>query len=95
MKACVYILYSATANKYYVGCTENITIRLEQHNAGRNLSTKSGAPWELKYTEAFHSLAEARHREAAIKKKKSRIYIEWLINAAASIPASVQPKEWP
>ena len=37
-------------------------------------------PWELKYTEQFDSLPDAKKREKEIKNKKSRIYIESLIN---------------
>jgi putative endonuclease len=75
----VYILYSEKIDKYYVGCTEDLTVRLTQHNSGRNASTKAGAPWTLVYSESFESLKDARQREAAIKKKKSRKYIEWLL----------------
>ena len=82
MPASVYIIFSEKTNKYYVGHTENLEDRLERHNAGRNLATKAGAPWILKYTEEFPTKAEASKREAAIKKKKSRKYIEQLISAA-------------
>ena len=78
----VYILYSLKSDRYYVGCTSDIANRLLQHNSGRNQSTKHGLPWELKYTETFISLNEARCREIEIKKKKSRKYLEWLINKA-------------
>jgi len=76
-----YILFSEKANKYYVGSCADITVRLQQHNSGRNTSTKSGIPWKVVYTEAFESNTEARKREAEIKKKKSRKYIEWLISS--------------
>jgi putative endonuclease len=76
-----YILFSEKTNKYYVGSCSDITVRLLQHNSGRNSSTKSGIPWKVVYTEAFDSNAEARKREAEIKKKKSRKYIEWLISS--------------
>ncbi|NDC42903.1 MAG: hypothetical protein EBZ77_15360, partial [Chitinophagia bacterium] len=48
-----YILHSATTNKYYIGCCENMDIRLEQHNSGRNASTKAGVPWVVMKTETF------------------------------------------
>jgi len=78
----VYIIYSEKSNKYYTGSCENFDIRLGQHNAGRNNSTKAGIPWILKYTEAFNTLKEARAREASIKRMKSRKYIESLIDSA-------------
>ena len=49
MQAHIYIIYSESRDKYYVGCTENLSNRIEQHNAGRNKSTKSGVPWIVKY----------------------------------------------
>src|SRR5215211_5002808 len=78
----VYILYSEKTNKFYVGSTEDITERLDnRHNAGRNISTKSGIPWVLRYCETFNSRTDAIKRELEIKRKKSRAYIEWLIGS--------------
>jgi putative endonuclease len=79
MQYIVYIIYSESMNKYYTGSCEDFSIRLAQHNAGRNKSTKPGIPWVLKHSELFNSLKEARAREAHIKKMKSRKYIETLI----------------
>ncbi len=76
----VYILHSESRDKYYIGSCANISIRLTQHNTGRNTSTKFGIPWRLVYTEEVNTLQEARKRELEIKKKKSRRYIEWLIS---------------
>ncbi|MCB0804129.1 MAG: GIY-YIG nuclease family protein [Flavobacteriales bacterium] len=75
----VYILYSNSKDKYYVGHTSDIEDRLTRHNTGRNKSTKYGVSWELVYKEAFSTKSEAYQRELEIKKKKSRVYIEKLI----------------
>jgi putative endonuclease len=77
-----YIIFSEKTNKYYVGSCANMDIRIQQHNSGQNISTKSGIPWKVVYTETYNSNAEARKRESEIKKKKSRKYIEWLISSA-------------
>jgi len=82
MQYIVYIIFSESQNKYYTGSCEDFSIRLAQHNAGRNKSTKHGIPWVLKHSEVFYSLKEARAREAQIKKMKSRKYIESLIDSA-------------
>jgi len=82
MQHTVHIIYSESLNKYYTGSCEDLSIRIAQHNAGRNKSTKPGIPWIIKHTEIFNSLKEARAREAQIKKMKSRKYIESLINSA-------------
>ena len=77
----VYIIYSATIDKYYTGSCQDFGTRLLQHNSGRNKSTKGGMPWVLKYVEKFATNQEARNRESFIKKMKSRKYIEQLINS--------------
>jgi putative endonuclease len=76
-----YIIYSEKLDKFYIGCTENIENRLAQHNAGLSDFTSKGMPWKLMYSETFNSRVEAANRERAIKKKKSRKYIEYLIAA--------------
>ena len=43
----VYILYSASYDRYYVGHTDSIERRLEEHNTGKNKSTKPYVPWVL------------------------------------------------
>ena len=42
---------------------------------GNTISTKSGIPWKLVYSEAFPSLKEARQREREIKAWKSPAYM--------------------
>ena len=75
----VYILFSSKVDQYYVGHTQNMEDRLFRHNSGRSLSTKKGKPWNLVYTETFETRSEAMLREKAIKKMKSRTYLEQLI----------------
>jgi putative endonuclease len=75
----VYILYLSNFDQYYVGHTQNMEDRLSRHNSGRSLSTKKGKPWILVYRETFETRSEAMLREKAIKKMKSRTYIEKLI----------------
>jgi len=78
----VYILYSASVDRYYVGQTSNLKERLYRHNHSGSKSTKKANDWELVYTEEFNTRAEAVTRESAIKKKKSREYIMKLIGKA-------------
>jgi predicted GIY-YIG superfamily endonuclease len=40
----VYILYSATADRYYTGQTENLELRLQSHNSGLVTSTHAYVP---------------------------------------------------
>jgi putative endonuclease len=75
----VYIIYSEKLKRYYVGSTENIEARLEQHNVGLSKYTSKASDWCLVYSEPFENRTIALNRERDIKRKKSRKYIEWLI----------------
>ncbi len=66
----VYILKSSKDCKYYIGSTENLERRLEEHNRGKTLSTKNRAPFCVVYYEVFYTKIEAINRERQIKKYK-------------------------
>jgi putative endonuclease len=72
----VYILFSKTSLKYYTGQTDNLENRLQRHNSGLSLSTKSGKPWDLIYTIEFSTRSEAIHSEQKIKKRGAKRYLE-------------------
>jgi putative endonuclease len=78
----VYILYSPSADRYYIGQTENLDHRLQAHSRGSVTSTKAYAPWQLKYCEIYPTRADAMRREREIKSRKSRQFIEALIAQA-------------
>ena len=75
----VYIIFSGGINKFYVGYTSDLPRRLDEHNSGVSIFTSRANDWELKYVETFPSRQAAMKREQGIKNKKSRKYIEWLI----------------
>ena len=79
----IYIIFSSTLNKYYFGYTADLSKRLEDHNSGISTFTSKANDWILKYSEPFSSRELAMKREKEIKKKKSRSYLEWLINSSA------------
>ncbi|MCB0371726.1 MAG: GIY-YIG nuclease family protein [Muricauda sp.] len=79
MEFFVYIIYSESVDRYYVGHCQNLEDRMGRHNGGRSKYTKMATDWEEKYTESFSTRGEAMIREREIKKKKSRKYIEFLI----------------
>ena len=77
----VYILYSEKCDKYYIGHTDNLQRRIEEHNEGKGgIFTSKCFPWKLMLNEEFKTRSEAMKRELEIKKKKRRTYLEWLIN---------------
>lgn len=63
-----YILECADKS-LYVGCTNNLERRLEQHNNSKWGAhyTKIRRPVTLKYKEVFETLKEARQREVELK----------------------------
>ena len=81
----VYIIYSSSLDKYYVGYTFDLKKRLLEHNDGISDFTSKASDWLLKYSEPYSSRELAIKREKEIKKKKSRKYVEWLINSSSII----------
>jgi len=78
----VYIIQNPS-NNYYIGHTNNIERRLIEHNTTNNGSqkyTKNKGPWKIVYLEKFDNRFGAMRREKEIKNKKSKKYIEYLIN---------------
>ena len=68
----VYLLYSESLDRYYIGQTSDLTKRLAAHNAGYVRSTKSGRPWMLVGYERYESRSEARWRERQLKLHSDR-----------------------
>jgi len=72
----VYILYSNTKEKFYIGQTNDIDERLRRHNGGQSLSTKNGIPWKIIYTIQLNSRSEAVTLETKIKKRGAKRYLQ-------------------
>ena len=75
----VYILYSEKCDRYYIGYSADVIVRLERHNAGMVTATRICRPYIIKATKKFGTEPEARKEELRLKKQKSRKYLEWLI----------------
>jgi putative endonuclease len=67
----VYVLQSKKDASFYIGFTSNIQRRIDEHNAGSSLSTKSKRPWELIYCEIYRSRKDAAQREIKLKGHKN------------------------
>ena len=76
MSYTVYIIKSSKDSKRYVGYTENILRRLDEHNNGLVKSTRSRRPLELIYNEEFENKADAFVREKFFKSGKGREYLD-------------------
>ena len=79
MEFIVYILFSETKNKFYIGFTSNLPERLVRHNQKSKGFTGSVNDWQVAYTENYETKETAHKRELQIKSWKSRIKIEELI----------------
>ena len=66
----VYILRSLRDGGYYIGQTENLGLRMEEHNKGRVKSTRNRIPLTLVRKEEFNTRSEARKRENYLKRLK-------------------------
>ena len=66
----VYILQSEKSGKHYIGSTNDLERRLQEHNSGKNKSTRNKGPWKVVYTESYSGAREARQREYQIKSYK-------------------------
>ena len=75
----VYILYSAKSDKYYVGQTPDLENRLKWHNELGTGYTSKHRPWEIVSSYQVSDRGIAMKIESHIKKKKSRRFIEKLI----------------
>jgi putative endonuclease len=80
--ACVYILQSETTQRFYVGSTDNLLRRSEEHGRGHTPSTRGRGPWMLVYQEQFDFLADARRRELEIKRWKSAKLVKVLVSSS-------------
>ncbi len=85
MKYQVYILHSSTLDRYYVGFTgDELEERLRRHNSAHKGYSSASNDWKIVYKEVFSSKTEAMKREKDIKNRKSRKYIETLIQSIPS-----------
>ena len=72
----VYILYSSSLGKFYVGSTDNVERRIDQHNSGRSNFTSKGIPWKLITRIKCKNRSEAMGLEIQIKKRGIKRYLQ-------------------
>ena len=75
----VYILRSLKNNRYYIGQTDSLEKRTEEHNKRLNRSTKSGRPWKVIYIKKFLTRKESYKVEQKLKSIKKRILLKKII----------------
>ncbi len=77
----VYVIYNKSANRYYIGQTMDMKIRLEQHNNHmfKSYTSRFTGEWELIYKESVATRSEALKREKSLKSGGGREYIKTII----------------
>ncbi len=68
----VYVLRNP-AGKYYIGLTNDVARRLEQHNSGQSKWTKKHGPWKLAWQQGPMTLGDARKLENWLKRQKGGV----------------------
>ena len=78
----VYVLYSKSYDKIYIGFTSNLEQRLLSHNElGKKGWTIKFRPWQLIHTEVFQFKPDAMKREKQLKTATGRNFIWSFIKA--------------
>ena len=71
----IYVLLSDKDHNLYVGFTENLQSRLEEHRKGRVISTKDRRPLTLIYSEACRNKTDALKREKYLKTYLGKMFL--------------------
>jgi len=66
----VYVLRSLKDGKHYVGHTQDLDNRIEEHNRGKSKSVRGRGPFVLIYKEPYQLRCQAMKRERQIKSYK-------------------------
>ena len=72
----VYVLESKQDQSWYIGFSTNIKDRLQAHNSGKNLSTRSKRPWKIIYFEGYLDKRDALGREKFLKSGSGHTYLK-------------------
>jgi putative endonuclease len=75
----VYVIKSLKYDWNYVGITNDIQRRIQQHNAGQNKSTKHYKPFKLIFSEEFPDRITARKREKYLKSAAGRRWMKSIL----------------
>ena len=72
----VYVLRSQKDEKRYIGMTDNIVRRVEEHNRGKVESTQHRRPFIFEYYEVYETRVDARKREKYFKTAAGRRWLD-------------------
>jgi putative endonuclease len=69
MAYCVYVIRNPRG-RFYIGFSENIDIRVQQHNAGMSRSIRGRDRWRIVRQRDFLTSSAVRELELELKKQK-------------------------
>jgi putative endonuclease len=75
----VYAISSTTRRYIYVGLTNDVERRFDEHNKGKERTTRPYAPFSLIYTEVHATRLEARAREKYFKSGIGKEFLRTLV----------------
>ena len=85
MRYYVYILFSASIQKFYIGQTKDVEERLHRHNSSREKFTSKGKPWELVWFTSKESRSDAMILERKLKNLKQIRLLKFMQKYASGI----------
>ncbi len=74
----VYLIENPAARRY-IGLSEDVALRLIQHNAGISKWTRGKGPWALVWSSIPLSLSDARKLESRLKRQKGGAGLQRLL----------------
>ena len=71
----VYVLQNSD-DRFYIGQTSDLELRLQRHNEGKVFWTRSRGPWKVVHSERFKTRSEVMKQERRLKGLKSKEALE-------------------
>ena len=76
-----YVLFSKSRYQYHIGQSyDSPEDAICQHNTGKRILTKKGAPWQLVYSKKFDNSLESYMLMQKLQNMKSRKYLKYFID---------------
>ncbi|MBL0329088.1 MAG: GIY-YIG nuclease family protein [Bacteroidetes bacterium] len=72
MEFVTYILYSFGSQRFYIGYSTNLILRIHWHNNGKKGFTTRFRPWKVVHVEFFETKEQAINMENYFKSGKGR-----------------------
>jgi len=87
----VYILYSPSLDRFYVGQTNDLKNRIEEHNNGESSYTSGGTPWILIWSARKASFRAAESLEEKLKNLSRSRKIKFMYKNKELIALEIGP----